>query len=68
MAPRPGDSLEAIAAAAARWGDYQVTVLDVPALAVSSSDIRARVAQRRPIRYLVPHRAEQYIQQMGLYR
>ena len=68
VAPRPGDSLEAIAAAAARWGDYQVTVLDVPALAVSSSDIRARVAQRRPIRYLVPHRAEQYIQQMGLYR
>jgi nicotinate-nucleotide adenylyltransferase len=68
VAPRPGDSAEAIASAAARWGDYQVTVLDVPALAVSSSDIRARVAQRRPIRYLVPHRVEQYIQETGLYR
>ena len=43
VAPRPGDSPEAIAAAAERWGDYQVTVLDVPALAVSSSAIRARV-------------------------
>jgi nicotinate-nucleotide adenylyltransferase len=43
-------------------------VLDVPALAVSSSDVRARVAQRRPIRYLVPHRVEQYIQETGLYR
>jgi nicotinate-nucleotide adenylyltransferase len=68
VAPRPGDSPEAIAAAAARWGDYQVTVLDVPALDVSSSDIRARVARHRPVRYLVPHRVEQYIQETGLYR
>jgi nicotinate-nucleotide adenylyltransferase len=68
VAPRPGDSPEAIASAAERWGDYQITVLDVPALAVSSSDIRARVAQRRPVRYLVPHRVEQYIQETGLYR
>jgi nicotinate-nucleotide adenylyltransferase len=68
VAPRPGDSPEAIAAAAARWGDYQVTLLDVPALAVSSSDIRARVAAHRPVRYLVPHRVEQYIQETGLYR
>jgi nicotinate-nucleotide adenylyltransferase len=68
VAPRPGDSPQAIAAAAARWGDYQVTVLDLPALAVSSSDIRARVAGHRPVRYLVPHRVEQYIQETGLYR
>jgi nicotinate-nucleotide adenylyltransferase len=68
VAPRPGDSPEAIAAAAARWGDYQVTTLDLPPLAVSSSEIRARVAQHRPIRYLVPHRVEQYIQETGLYR
>jgi nicotinate-nucleotide adenylyltransferase len=68
VAPRPGDSPVAIAAAAERWGDYQVTVLDVPSLAVSSSGIRARVAERRPVRYLVPHRVEQYIQETGLYR
>ena len=68
VAPRPGDSPEAIAAAAARWGSYQVTVLDVPLLAVSSTDIRARTARRRPIRYLVPHRVEQYVLETGLYR
>ncbi len=68
VAPRPGDSPEAIADAAERWGDYQVTVLDLPALAVSSSAIRARAAQHRPIRYLVPQRVEQYIQETGLYR
>jgi nicotinate-nucleotide adenylyltransferase len=68
VAPRPGDSPEAIAAAAARWGDRRVTLLDVPALDVSSSLIRARVARRQPVRYLVPRRVEQYIQEMGLYR
>lgn len=68
VAPRPGDSPEAIAEAAARWGDYQVTVLDVPGLDLSSSEIRARTAQHRPIRYLVPRRVEQYIQETGLYR
>ena len=68
VAPRPGDSPEAIAAAAARWGPYQVTVLDVPLLAVSSTDIRERVVRRRPIRYLVSHRVEQYILETGLYR
>jgi nicotinate-nucleotide adenylyltransferase len=68
VAPRPGDSPEAITAAAARWGDRRIAVLDVPALALSSSGIRARAAERRPIRYLVPHRVEQYIQETGLYR
>jgi nicotinate-nucleotide adenylyltransferase len=68
VAPRPGDSPEAIAAAAARWGDHQVQVLDVPLMDVSSSDIRERAAHRRPIRYLVPHRVEQYILETGLYR
>ena len=68
VAPRPGDAPEAIAAAAARWGDHQVTLLDVPLLDVASSDIRERAAQQRPIRYLVPHRVEQYILETGLYR
>ena len=46
----------------------RVTLLDVPLLDVSSSDIRERAAQGRPIRYLVPHRVEQYILETGLYR
>jgi nicotinate-nucleotide adenylyltransferase len=68
VAPRPGDAPEAIAAAAARWGDYQVMSLDVPLLDVSSSTIRDRVAHGRPIRYLVPQRVEQYVLESGLYR
>ena len=68
VAPRPGDAPEAIATAAARWGDYQVVPLDVPLLDVSSSAIRERVAQGRPIRYLVPQRVEQYVLESGLYR
>lgn len=68
VAPRPGDSPEAIAAAASRWGGHRVALLDLPPLGVSSSDLRRRAAARRPIRYLVPQRVEQYILETGLYR
>lgn len=68
VAPRPGDAPEAIAAAAVRWGKHRVRLLDVPLLDISSSVVRERAASRRPIRYLVPHRVEQYIQNTGLYR
>ena len=68
VAPRPGDAPEAIAAAAARWGEHRVRPLDVPLLDISSSVVRERTARGQPIRYLVPHRVEQYIQNTGLYR
>ena len=68
VAPRPGDPPAAVAAAAKRWGAGRVVQLDVPALDLSSSEIRGRVARRRPIRYLVPHRVEEYIVASGLYR
>ena len=68
VAPRPGAAPEEVAAAAARWGKDRVALLDLPALDLSSSGIRARVAAHRPVRYLVPRRVEQYIQETGLYR
>ncbi len=68
VAPRPGDAPEAIAAAAGRWGASRVTMLDLPLLGVSSSGLRRRAAEGRSLRYLVPHRVEQYIQETGLYR
>jgi nicotinate-nucleotide adenylyltransferase len=42
--------------------------MDIPALAISSSDIRARVARGAPIQYLVPDGVARYIHKHGLYR
>jgi nicotinate-nucleotide adenylyltransferase len=45
----------------------RVVVLEIPALAISSTDIRTRVAEGRPIRYLVPSQVARYIGDRGLY-
>lgn len=45
-----------------------VEYMAVPALAISSSDIRARVRDGRPIRYLLPESVVTYISKNGLYR
>jgi nicotinate-nucleotide adenylyltransferase len=45
-----------------------VTLIDVPAMAISSSDCRARVREGRPVWYLVPDGVVQYIAKHGLYR
>ncbi len=44
-----------------------VTLLEVPALAISSTDCRQRSRQGEPIWYLVPDGIVQYIQKRGLY-
>ncbi len=45
-----------------------VTLLDVPAMAISSSGCRERVHGRRPVWYLVPDGVVQYINKHRLYR
>ena len=45
-----------------------ISVMTVPALAISSSDIRRRVREGRPIRYLVPEGVQTYIEKSHLYR
>ena len=42
--------------------------LDVPRLDISASDLRRRVRQGLPIRYLVPPPVEAYVRENGLYR
>ncbi len=45
-----------------------VTLLEVPALAISSSDCRDRVRRGHPVWYLVPDGVVQYIEKRHLYR
>lgn len=45
----------------------RIHYLEVPALAISSTDIRARVKHGQPIRYLLPEPVRHFIQQHGLY-
>jgi len=45
----------------------RVTMLEVPALAISSTDCRQRQAAGQPVWYLVPDGVVQYITKHGLY-
>ncbi|HEY9376088.1 MAG TPA: nicotinate-nucleotide adenylyltransferase [Jiangellaceae bacterium] len=59
---RPGHNLSADGLPADK-----VTLVEVPALTISSSECRARVAQGEPIWYLVPDGIVQYISKRRLY-
>ena len=45
----------------------RVLHLNVPALAISSTDVRERFAAGRATRYLVPREVEEYVHKRGLY-
>ena len=66
-ATRPGYDL-AHFQAEAPISHPDITVMQVPALAISSTDIRQRIADGRPLRYLVPEGVKSYIEKIGLYR
>ena len=48
-------------------GRDNVSQLEIPALSISSTDCRARVAADKPVWYLVPDGVVQYIAKYGLY-
>ncbi len=66
-ATRPGYDLARFEAAAPTHHP-KVSTMDIPALAISSSDIRRRVKEGRAIRYLLPEGVKSYIEKQGLYR
>jgi len=67
---RPGYELdgEHIAAALKALPEDTLHLVEVPALAISSSDCRTRAESGRPIWYLVPDGVVQYVSKRGLYR
>ncbi|MFZ5631614.1 MAG: nicotinate-nucleotide adenylyltransferase [Bacillota bacterium] len=70
-ATRPGYRLENLAVSLKELPPYcieKITVMEVPALAISSTDIRDRVARGMPIKYLLPEEVENYIYVKGLYK
>lgn len=48
-------------------GPDQVTLMEIPAMAISSTNCRERVAANKPVWYLVPDGVVQYIKKYGLY-
>lgn len=60
---RPGHDLDT---SSLPPGEY--SLLEIPAMAISSTDCRTRVREGKPVWYLVPDGVVQYIAKHGLYR
>lgn len=70
-ATRPGTHLNELLKFIKKLPDNigkKIHIMEVPALAISSTDIRQRVANHRTIKYLLPEAVEQYIVKNGLYQ
>ena len=68
VAGRPGTVLDEAEGTLERLGaSARADWIRMPEIGVSSTRIRRRVAQRRPIRYLVPDRVAALIAERGLY-
>ncbi len=69
VGPRPGSPMPDPSALRDRFGQLadRIHLLEGPSLAVSSSEIRERVAAGRAIRYLVPRGVEEVILDRRLY-
>lgn len=71
-ANRPGSPLASLKELTQMIGEEKTRrllddVIDTPHIDISSTQIRNRVKENRPIRYFVPPNVEEYIRQHGLY-
>jgi nicotinate-nucleotide adenylyltransferase len=69
VARRAGVSEADVAAVMRSLGcEERVTMLEMPQFGVSSSAVRERAQQGRPLRYLVPDSVASFIEEKGIYR
>ncbi len=68
--PGPSYTVDTLRLLRKQWGEQteRLLVVEAPQLDISSTDLRLRVAEGRPIKYQTPESVEQYIRQYGLYR
>lgn len=66
-ATRPGYPLDRFARQSGLMKSGRVQIMEIPAIGISSSEIRERVARRKPIRYLVSSSVERFIEKEKLY-
>jgi nicotinate-nucleotide adenylyltransferase len=69
VARRAGVSEADVAASLRSLGcEERATMLEMPQFGVSSSAVRERAKQGRPLRYLVPNQVASFIEEKGIYR
>jgi len=69
VVPRPGVSLGAVSSALERLGAAgRVEIINMPLCGASSTTVRQRAREGKPLRHLVPDRVIELIGERGLYR
>ena len=69
VVPRPGVGMGAVRSALERLGAAdRAEIIDMPLCGASSTTVRQRVREGKPLRHLVPDRVIGLIEERGLYR